>query len=187
MRIFLEGQQDLRLAIEKPSGTRLLMMRIHRHSLATGMTFPDSNGFEVKRAVLPGDGEKYLTLQLILTNRRFQDIFTALVEDISANIASIPVESDAVQFMNSRLRRWQLFLERNGSDGLGEESQHGLYGELWVLRQHVLPQLGALGVEYWTGPTGAVQDFQFPGYAIEVKTTVTKQPQKISNKVRTST
>lgn len=183
-RIIPEGKCDLKLAIEKPSGARMLLLRVQRDSLPGNLTFPESSGFEVRKGILPGDGETCVTLQLILKNERFQDIFTTLLEDVSAVIAFIPVERDAIDAMNSRLRRWQLFLEQYSPEGLSEESQHGLYGELWVLRQIVVSQLGISSVQYWTGPSRAAQDFQFPGYAIEVKTTVNQYPQKlfISNK-----
>jgi hypothetical protein len=81
----------------------------------------------------------------------------------------------------TRLKRWQIFLEQHSPDGLGEAAQQGLYGELWFLRQAVLPQLGTLrGVLSWSGPAAAQQDFQFSGCAVEIKTTSSKQHQKLS-------
>jgi Putative PD-(D/E)XK family member, (DUF4420) len=177
-RILPESRRDLYLAIEKPSGARMLMMYVDRSSIEKTMVFPSSSGFEVRRVVFPGDDR--ITLQLVLANRRYKDIFTTLVQDITENIAFVPVEADAVRAMATRLRRWQLFLEKHDPEGLSEEIQHGLYGELWFLRQVVLPHFGLSRICYWLGPEGAAQDFSFEGCAVEVKTTVTQNPQKLS-------
>lgn len=179
-RILPSGKCDLSLAIETPSGIRMLMLRVQRSSSVQNITFPTSGGFKVRKRVLPGDETDHVTLQLVLKHKRFEDVFTALVQDVSELIAPVQVEREAIHEMVSRLRRWQLFLEQRNPEGLSKESQHGLYGELWALRQVVISQLGSTGVKYWVGPAGESQDFQFPEYAIEVKTTVTQSPQRLS-------
>lgn len=177
-RILPDSKRDLNLAIEKPSGTRMLMMYVDRLSIEKGLVFPSSSGFEVRRMIFAGDDR--IALQLVLANRRFKDIFTVLVQDIAENIAYIPVESDAISTLATRLRRWQLFLEKHEPEGLSDEFQQGLYGELWFLRQVILPNIGLNGVFYWLGPEAANQDFNFAGCAIEVKATVSQNPQKLS-------
>jgi hypothetical protein len=176
--IFPESIQNLSLAIEKPSGFRLMMMYVDLTSIEKSIVFPNSSGFELRRMIFPGD--ERIALQLILTNNRYKDIFTALVQDIAENIAFIPIEADAVQMLANRLRRWQIFLEKHDLEGLSEEVQHGLYGELWFLRQVVIPHFGLSSLRYWLGPEGANQDFSFEGCAVEVKTTVSQNPQKLS-------
>jgi hypothetical protein len=97
------------------------------------------------------------------------------------HLAPLVDERDAVAEFITRLRRWQAFLEKHNPEGLSPTEQQGLYGELWFLRQVVIPKLGyRQGVQCWTGPKGTQQDFQFPNCAIEVKTTVAKQHQKLS-------
>lgn len=64
--------------------------------------------------------------------------------------------------------------------GLTPEARRGLFGELSILRGHLLPALpAAQAVAAWTGPTAAHQDFQLPGAAIEVKATSAKEPQTL--------
>ena len=179
-RILTAVQYDVFLAIEKPSNLRLLMLRVHQQAVEKGTTYPASSSFEVRRVLLNPEDKDHVTLQLILTNVRYSDIFTTLVQDIVNHIATIAQEEKAVAAFLTRLKRWQIFLERH-SEGLGETAQQGLYGELWFLRQAVLPQLGTLrGVLSWSGPGAAQQDFQFPGCAVEVKTTTSKQHQKLT-------
>ncbi len=169
------------IAIELPSNTRLLMLRVKHSSVGKGTVFPKSSSFEVRRVALPNDSEAYVTLQLILTNPRYSDIFTTLVQDIVDHLVPLADETNAVAEFITRLRRWQTFLEKHNPEGLSQTEQQGLYGELWFLRQVVIPQLGSRkGVQCWTGPRGTQQDFQFQSCAVEVKTTVAKQHQKLA-------
>lgn len=177
-RIFSDSHHDIYLVIESPSKTRILMIYVNRTSIEKSIVFPTSSGFEVRRMIFPEDDR--IALQLILTNNRYKDIFTALVQDIAENIAFIPIEADAVQMLANRLKRWQIFLEKHDLEGLSEEIQHGLYGELWFLRQVVIPHFGLSSLRYWLGPEGANQDFSFEECAVEVKTTVAQNPRKLS-------
>jgi len=180
-RILPNVNYDVYLAIEKPSNTRLLMLRVSSLFLDRKTIYPTSSSFTVNRIVLPQDGEEYGTLRLFLTNPRYKDIFTTLVQDIVDYITLIPEGRTAVSAFVVRLKRWQAFLEKNSPEGLSEIAQQGLYGELWFLRQVVFPHLGLLnGIRRWTGPKGTQQDFQFPGCAVEVKTSSAKQHQKLA-------
>jgi Putative PD-(D/E)XK family member, (DUF4420) len=180
-RIFPEVKYDIYLAIEKPSNTRLLMLRFSSGCLDRKIIYPSSSSFTVNRIVLPQDGKDYGTLQLVLTNPRDQDIFTTLVQDIVNVLSLIPEGKAAVSAFIVRLKRWQSFLEKHNPEGLSTIAQQGLYGELWFLRQLVLPYLGLFsGTRSWTGPRATQQDFQFSGCAVEVKTTSAKQHQKLT-------
>jgi len=180
-RILPDVSYDVYVAIEKPSNTQLLMLRVSSAFLDRKTVYPASSSFTVNRIALPQDGEKYGTLQLVLTNTRYRDIFTTLVQDIADYLASVPEERAAVPAFIVRLKRWQAFLEKNNPEGLSEIAQQGLYGELWFLRQLVFPHLELLkGLRCWTGPKGTQQDFQFSRCAVEVKTTSTKQHQRLA-------
>jgi hypothetical protein len=180
-RLLPEVAYDVYLAIERPSNTRSLMMRVRHRLVERGAVFPSSKCFEVRRVILQGDDHTHITLQLVLINSRYSDIFTTLVQDIVDEIAPIADEHNAIDGFITRLRRWQAFLEKHNPEGLSQSAQQGLYGELWFLRQLVIPQLGSRqGVQCWTGPRGTQQDFQFENCAVEVKTTVAKQHQKLA-------
>jgi len=180
-RVLPDVNYDVYLAIEKPSNTRLLILRVNSTFLDRKTVYPASSSFRVNRIALPQDAEEYGTLQLVLTNVRYTDIFTTLVQDIVDYLASVPEGRAAVSAFIIRLKRWQAFLEKHSPEGLSEIVQQGLYGELWFLRQVVLPHLGLLkGLRCWTGSKGTQQDFQFSGCAVEVKTTSAKQHQKLA-------
>jgi Putative PD-(D/E)XK family member, (DUF4420) len=180
-RILPHVNYDAYLAIEKPSNTRLLILRFGSRYLDRKVIYPSSSSFTVNRIVLPQDGEDDGRLQLVLTNPRYQDIFTTLVQDIVTSLALVTEAQAALSAFIVRLKRWQTFLEKHNPEGLSANAQQGLYGELWFLRQVVLPHLGPLnGLRSWTGPKATQQDFQFTGCAVEVKTTSAKQHQKLT-------
>ena len=71
-------------------------------------------------------------------------------------------------------------MKKQNLDALSENSQIGLYGELYFLRNF----LKSFHNQYkcifsWKGPEKSIQDFQFEDMAIEVKTTHGKNHQKI--------
>jgi Putative PD-(D/E)XK family member, (DUF4420) len=179
--ILPELKYDVYIAIEKPFNTRLFMLRFASRCLDRKAIYPSSSSFTVSRIALPQDGDEYGTLQLVLTNPRYQDIFTTLVQDIVTSLSLIPEGQAAVSAFIVRLKRWQAFLEKHNPEGLNTTLQQGLYGELWFLRQLALPHLELFnGIRSWTGPKATQQDFQFTGCAVEVKTTSAKQHQKLT-------
>lgn len=180
-RILPEVNYDVYVAIAQPLNIRLLMLQVSSGSLNRGIVYPSSSSFEVRRVLLEKNNTGRVALQLVLTNTKYTDIFTALTQDIVENLAPVSEEKDAVAAFLVRLKRWQAFLEQHNPDGLSETAQQGLYGELWFLRQVAIPQLGASdGTQSWTGPRRTQQDFQFERCAVEVKTTVSRQHQKLT-------
>lgn len=156
---------DLRIAVIEPQGTRALLLRVRRTVAELIREYPKSEGFQIQLIQLTDDSQDYVTLQLALTQRRYADIFTALVDDVIVGIAEKTTEETGLEEFVVRLRRWQAFLRVNQPEGLSEISQQGLYGELWFLRQVVFSRLELLkGLQCWTGPKGTQQDFQFAGW-----------------------
>jgi Putative PD-(D/E)XK family member, (DUF4420) len=180
-RVRADSLCDLRIAVVEPQGTRTLLLKVRRTVAEVIREYPKSEGFQVQLVQLPNDSQDYVTLQLALTQNRYSDIFTALVDDVITGVAEKTTEETGLEEFIVRLRRWQAFLRINQPEGLSEIAQQGLYGELWFLRQLVLPHLGLLkGLRCWTGSKGTQQDFQFSRCAVEVKTTSAKQHQKLA-------
>jgi hypothetical protein len=87
---------------------------------------------------------------------------------------------DALAAALERFDQWRHLLQSIAETGLGREGRRGLYGELVVLRDHVLPASGpTAAVAAWTGPTRTSQDFQLPHAAVEVKTGSGGSPQTV--------
>lgn len=180
-RVHPASAADLLLAVEKPSNTRLLLLRVAASVLAAPREFPRSLGFEVRRVFDPVDGGRHVRLIVRLASPSFRDVFTSLAEDVASHVARASNDAEAVRLLHERLERWQAFLKQHPADGLGEEARQGLYGELWFMTRHCVPRLGPrAAVSSWKGPGGAAQDFQFPRLAVEVKTSSGRQHQTLT-------
>ncbi len=167
------------LAVAKPSNQHMLQIQLTETSATTINDLPAARGLDVAM-IRTENGQNGFTIQLALRERRFESVFDALIQDVIEVIAHAQSESAAVAAFVSRLRHWQKFLERADPDGLSREAQQGLYGELWFLREQLIPLVGLYpALRAWTGPDGAHQDFLLQSCAIEVKTTGAKEPQQL--------
>jgi len=179
-RVYSDIPFDLFLAMEKPENNRLFLLKVSRSNIPDINSLPRSRGFELKVFTIPEDPDSYAILELKLIDFRFSDIYSSLVNDILKNLDGITDEKKLIKSFIERIIKWQQFLEKYGNEGLSEKEQRGLYGELWFLRKYMLPYLGIQeGIDSWKGPSGKSQDFQFMNWAVEVKSTVGKQHQKI--------
>ena len=181
-RIHTEAPLALYLGFKKPENQRVFLLRVPGVLAPHRRTLPLLRGVETFADVLLGDEPDRASLGLILREPRYADIFTALVGDMATHIAAQSDDAGAVEAFLARLGKWQKFLE-NHAEGLGEEAQRGLWGELKFLRDQVLPRSSENGVFAWTGARRTPHDFQFPDCAVEVKTSSAKQLQtlRISN------
>jgi hypothetical protein len=113
-----------------------------------------------------------------LKEPRFADVFSALAEDLIRRVTGAGDPSAQARAFLGQLARWQKFLSAS-FDGLSDEAQRGLWGELYFMREHLLPAIGPSAALNWKGGERAHQDFQFERSAVEVKTTLAKQPQVV--------
>ena len=180
LRVLQDSAFDFLLGVQVPDNSRMLLIRIGRENVINQWSLPRSKGFEVRQIVLPEDRGRYATIQLILNDRRYQDIFSRLTEDVAASCSREPSEKAMLQALFQRLAMWQQFLDRYGAEGLSLAAQRGLYGELRFLHDYLIPGVGAVqAVTAWTGPRKTQQDYQISGIALEVKTSTAKQHQKV--------
>lgn len=178
-RINPQSACDLFLAVAKPSNKHMLQIKLTEVSATIATNLPTARGLDI--AVVRSENEQTgFTIQLILKEQRFGTVFDALIYDVVEVISHAQSESAVVTALISRLQHWQKFLEQVGPDGLSREAQQGLFGELWFLRERLIPLVGLYpALLAWAGPEGAHQDFALQSCAIEVKTTSTKEPQQL--------
>ena len=169
-RILPGGRRNVFLALEVPSGHRMMILRVSTVSLA-GVAMPPESGGLVVRLSHRGDSDVETDIELVLTDAQHRDIFDLLVRDLVEAAEQPEDEADGVARLLARLSDWQQLLRRLSPRGLSAEAQLGLWGELWVLREILTPALGIAGaISAWRGPTGADQDFQMGPVCMEVKT-----------------
>jgi hypothetical protein len=119
-------------------------------------------------------------LLILLLNKQHKDIFSTLCEDLIFGVSEVSTELTLVEKILERLAKWQSLFEKIGKQGLSDEVQRGLYGEIYFLR-FFLSSVSDKNycVKSWLGPEKSIQDFQYSNWAVEVKTTHGKNHQKI--------
>jgi len=171
---------ELHLAVDSSRRKRYLMVRMADDWDEDTTGFPRWRGarigpFEGSERPVP---HRFLVIEQ--GDESPSEVFEVLAADvIDAALARQPGE-DLRAVVATRLDRWKAFFEERGLVGLGPEAQQGLFGELWFLREHLVPTVGpSVAVSAWDVTHRAVHDFQFPLHAFEVKTSSAKQHQRI--------
>ncbi len=137
-------------------------MPVSKAALPPRREWPECRGLELISVALGSQPH----LGVRLRDPACADVFTSLAEDVAPRVAAASGAKQAAAELLGRLRRWQQFLTAS-RDRLSIEAQRGLWGELHVLRTHLLPALGgAATVAGWTASAAAHQDFQFSGGAV---------------------
>lgn len=129
---------------------------------------PKLRGLEVEMRIPEAGAASLLVIRL--TDDEQREIFHRLCLDIISATRQANTEKEAVERFLARTWRWHRLL-RGGQDGrLSSEEQKGLIGELDVLQQVLMPNIGVrTSVKGWTGPLGAPKDFEIGRVSIEVK------------------
>jgi Putative PD-(D/E)XK family member, (DUF4420) len=162
------------IALEQASRRRAVFLRLPAERVPVRRHWPRCRGLEAVAVRI----EQETHFGVVLKEPRFADVFTALAEDLDRRVAVAGGAAEQATVFLGQLARWQKFLSAS-HDGLGEDEQRGLWGELHFLRAHLLPGLGAEAVAGWKGGEKAHQDYQFETGAAEVKTTLAKRPQVV--------
>jgi hypothetical protein len=145
---------------------RYLLVLQHRRIGREGPKLPRLRGIEV---ILRDRDEEQDVLIFRLLDSTHRDIFERLCSDVVEQCSALRSEDEVIQTAIARTWRWHHLL-RGGDDRLGEEAQKGLVGELLVLEQLLIPNIGCnAAVMAWQGPLDAPKDFEIGPVAIEAK------------------
>jgi hypothetical protein len=140
---------------------------------------PTCRGVRMVHEVTPAPNSRTL-LRVMLEDKQLLDIFAIMSADLVNLVSAQQSAAMALRRCIDRLCMWQGLFERVPAEGLSEEKQRGMLGELLVMETLLLPRLDPLAaVESWAGPDPAHQDFLRSGLAIEVKTSVAKRHVRI--------
>src|SRR5436190_12030895 len=127
----------LYVGLELGSRRRAMLLRLPSDSVPPRRYWPRCKGLEPLAVAVDGSAH----FGVALKEARFADVFTALAEDLVRRVAEAGNPSAQARAFLGQLARWQKFLSAS-FDGLSEESQRGLWGELYFLREHLLPKIG---------------------------------------------
>lgn len=177
-RIFAHSAHSLFAGIARPSNLLQLSLDVSVAQSAR-VVEEETKGFRLRREHSPITGKARLRLEI--TNISYRDIFLVVSSDILAKILEVHDERQAVAVLRQRLSHWKRFMQASAPDGLPKSEQIGLFGELLVLRSMlVLSNYNDAALASWQGPHGANQDFIHRYRAIEVKTTASNEPTRVS-------
>lgn len=178
-RYSAEVLPDVFIALKAPEKLRCIAFRI-------SAAFPfDENQWnklkDIKIETLTDDRDSSKKfLMILLLNKQLKDIFSTLCEDLIFGVSEVSIEKNLVENLLERLAKWQSLFEKVGKQGLSDEAQRGLYGEIYFLRFFLSNASDKnYCVKSWLGPERAIQDFQYSNWAVEVKTTHGNNHQKI--------
>ena len=169
------------LGVQRPSLNRLFLLQVPKNLLPPIEEIPESQGFELTVQITGEEGEGHATFVLSATDRMYNEIFTAMANNLYQSLKECKEERQIVRIFLERLNQWQQFFEKNSKNGMSEEAQRGLYGELYFLKNHLFSTAEHFAAEIsaWTGPKNRQHDFQFGDTVVEIKTCIAKQPQKL--------
>ncbi|MFZ6664854.1 PD-(D/E)XK motif protein [Peijinzhouia sedimentorum] len=178
-RYSAEVLPDIFIALKAPEKLRCIAFRI-------SATFPFNETHwnklkDIKIETIPD--EKYKAkkfLLILLLNKQHKNIFSTLCEDLIFGVSDVTTEETLAEKLFERLAKWQSLFEKVGKQGLSDEAQRGLYGEVYFLRFFLNNSSDKnYCLKSWVGPEKSIQDFQYSNWAVEIKTTHGNNHQKI--------
>lgn len=179
-RLDLEKETGVRLSCASPGGVWELFVEAGSSGEVFSIEFPRWKGmdFEILSLDVPKEGTRHI--RLFLEQRENRDIFVTVCADLVRGLDGCTTNDSRRREIADFLARWSSFFERHGLEGLSSEEQRGLYGELWWLRKMVRAGIDPMiAVTSWKGCERGYQDFEIAGRAVEVKTTMMKEPRKV--------
>ena len=140
-----------------------------------------SNLQEIQVDVFPDANHKGKNMLLFkLINNQHKDIFAVLCEDLISSISGETNEKQLVRTVLNRFEKWKSLFNKFALQGLSPEEQRGLFGELFFLRKFLSHNSNFQNVlNTWVGTSMEIRDFQFNDWALEVKTTIGNNHQKV--------
>jgi len=166
--------------IRQPGSAPGLLLELSVDDIPAGLSLPSSKGFQLETIMLGRREQGRIRFALVLTEKAYEGVFGVLCEDTAqAAVASRNVR-DAIRTWINRLYVWQEFMARHGAQGLSEWAVLGVFGELLIMRDYLIPAVGIPpALQAWTGPLGEPNDFALPNGFLEVKTTSRQAPELI--------
>lgn len=126
----------------------------------------------------PNKGEQFLIFKLL--DSRLDEIFAVLCDDLIETVAHVRDDETLVSELLNRFERWRTLFDKAASSGLSNESQRGLFGELNFIKKALDNDSNPLELfDSWMGPAGSIRDFQKGLSAVEVKTTIGSNHQRV--------
>lgn len=170
---------DIFIAVQQPEKLLCIAASLSVHSEINISSF--TNLQEIQVDIVPdsnGDGKNMLIFKLL--NNQHKDIFAILCDDLILSIANETNENKLINILLNRFEKWKSLFNKLSQPGLSPEDQRGLFGELFFLRKFLQSSSDYQNIlNTWVGPSKEIRDFQHGNWALEVKTTIGNNHQKV--------
>lgn len=158
-----------------------VLLRLESSILENSLIPVATRGFAIESKTFPEDGSDLANIGIFCVDHNFEQIFVPFIEDLLEHV--LPSKNGkiaAIRFFE-RISLWQRFFVPGATGMLSPEEQRGLFTELYVLKNLILPRLGpSFSIAVWKGPAGYPQDFVLPHCALEIKSSSAKASDKIA-------
>jgi hypothetical protein len=172
-RVHEESARNLFLGVSFPARERVLVLVVTADSIE-GVTLPSTKALRTTLEPAAREGESEVRVTLVVPE--MAAVFTPFCEDVVTTVSVAPDDHAAVAALLERFAHWRRLLAAADAMGLSNVEAQGLYGELWVVRNLVIPALGDSAIEAWRGPDREDRDVLISGVGLEVKTTIGDEP-----------
>ena len=180
---------------ENPNGTTIvfsidvLTMRrefyIRLKDQPNAVKYPKWHGVAIDTAQLPVYGDDCYYIRLVQLPQSENYIFDIVIEDLRIAVENTVSEETCLATVLTILEKWRRFFQTEKPIVMSDEMQEGLFGELSFLLV-MIQSIGTSAVMNWVGGERETHDFYIRSYAIEIKTTVKKEPYSYKYQVSTS-
>lgn len=170
---------DVYVALRQPEKLRCIALRLQSGNTINYTRYADLKDINLELIPDEKDNTRYYLL-ILLSNQQHKDVFSTLCEDLINGISNITGDDKVVKELLNRLEKWKSLFDKASLQGLSLEEQRGFFGELYFLRKWI-SQTSDLQkcIQAWLGPERSLRDFQLNDWAIEVKTTLGNNHQKV--------
>jgi hypothetical protein len=177
-RLDSDKETGIRLGIVNPGKIREILIEINPKDEKL-FTAPQWTGMKFE-IILLETPMKTKHIRLFLSETEHKSVFSRVCMDIVDTLLKIKNPRIRFQEFQNCIERWDYFFKRYGTECLSPEMQRGLFGELSWLKQILTKKMDSLyAVRSWKGFKREFHDFQYKNGAVEVKTTITKEPRKV--------
>ena len=133
---------DVYVGLEPATAQLGVLLAVHRRLVPSQRDLPSGAGFALRPHAVKDDPKDVVNLGVFCTDTACEDIFLPFMEDLVSHLLAETGPEAAMKTFLARVGLWQRFFVAGGGTFLSEESQCGLFAELLMLRDLIIPAVG---------------------------------------------